>query len=122
MIELPFLIVVIAVCALVYLGFAYTRHTFVIDTLAGQVAIEQELVFKQKEVFAKMYEALEIMSAAHIQQSSDEILDREDIDAYQLLGKFAIDLQDLADSCRIMSQAEYVEIDYDNYDEDQEGF
>lgn len=118
MIELPFIVVVIAVCALVYLGFAYTSHTFVVDALAGQVAVEQELTFSQKEVFAKLHEALDLLSASMLQEQFDAILDREGIDAYQLLGKLSYDVQRLSDSCRIMSEAEYVEIDYDI--EDQE--
>jgi len=120
MIEMPLLVAMLGCVALVYMGLTHTRLSHRAAFMADAAAHEQMQGEQYRELISKLGEACEAMSAAMLQGNFDEILDREDIDAYQLLGKFSLDLDTLARSCYTVAECEMIEIAYEDYEEDTE--
>ena len=113
MIELPVWIVILGVSTLLFLGFEYSRHSFVANYLAGNLAFEQEKTFQFTQLLDSLADAQDMMAAAMVQEQFDNILDVEGMDGYQLLARMSSDLSVLADSCRQVTGTELMEIDYD---------
>ena len=100
------------------MGLIHTKLKHKANFMVNEAANEQLLNVQLREIIDSLGEALSLMSTAMEQETFDAVLDREDIDAYQLLEKMSDDLMELAASCQRATGSEYLEIDYDYCDEE----